>query len=109
MYRSYRADVMRKMEEAEQKALTLIGELGQSEVIKKITENGSVDTGLMRNSTTYEVQKERVTIGNTVFYAPYVELGTSRRGAKPFLKPAVYGASARFKRIIDEVFKEVFR
>lgn len=109
MYRSYRADVMRKMEEAEQKALTLIGELGQSEVIKKITENGSVDTGLMRNSTTYEVQKERVTIGNTVFYAPYVELGTSKRSGKPFLKPAVYGATDRFKRIIDEVFKEVFR
>ena len=109
MYKSYKRDVMKALEQAEQKALTLIGELGQSEVIKKITDNGSVDTGLMRNSTTYEVQKGRVTIGNTVFYAPYVELGTSRRKGKPFLKPAVYGATARFKKITDEVFKEVLR
>ena len=109
MYKSYKKDVLKALAEAEEKALTLIGELGQSEVVKKITENGSVDTGLMRNSTTYEVQKDRVTIGNTVHYAPYVELGTSKQRAKPFLKPAVYGATARFKKIADAVFKEVLK
>jgi len=109
MYKSYKKDVMQALEKAEQKALTLIGELGQSETIKKITDNGSVDTGLMRNSTTYEVQSEHVTIGNTVNYAPFVELGTSRQRAKPFLKPAVYNAIPRFKKIADEVYKELMR
>jgi HK97 gp10 family phage protein len=109
MYKSYKKDVLKALEQAEQQALTLIGEHGQSEVIKKITSNKSVKTSLMRNSTLYEVQKDRVTIGNSVFYAPYVELGTSRQRAKPFLKPAIYGATARFKNITEAVFKEVFR
>ena len=75
-----------------------------------ITNNGSVDTGLLRNSIAHVVPKSknddlRVYVGTNVYYAPYVEMGhrqnvgqfVAKLGkrlvapfvkAKPFLRPA---------------------
>ena len=63
-----------------------------------------VDTGNLRNSITNEVvQSEKaVYIGTNVEYAAYVELGTTRTKAKPYLKPAAAEHSAVYKRIIEE-------
>lgn len=51
-----------------------------------------VDTGRLQGSLTYQVQKDgnevEGLVGTNVEYAPYVEAGTSRQTAKPFLKPA---------------------
>jgi HK97 gp10 family phage protein len=53
-----------------------------------------VDTGRLRSSITSAVEKEGDTIvgvvGTNVEYASYVEFGTSRLEAHPFLIPAVY-------------------
>lgn len=52
-----------------------------------------VDTGALRNSitsdTTETAQTLRVEIGPTVNYGAYVERGTSRNRAQPYLRPAV--------------------
>ena len=49
-----------------------------------------VDTGALRNSIMLdEVAPERAILGPHVEYAEYVEFGTSRRGARPYLRPAV--------------------
>ena len=63
-----------------------------------------VDTGNLRNSITNEVQssEKAVYIGTNVEYAAYVELGTTRTKAKPYLKPAAAEHSAVYKRIIEE-------
>lgn len=75
-----------------------------------ITNNGSVDTGLLRNSIAHVVPKSknddlRVYVGTNVYYAPYVEMGhrqnvgqfVAKLGkrlvapfvkAKPYLRPA---------------------
>jgi len=37
-----------------------------------------------------------VDVGSNVLYAPYVEMGTSRMEARPFLRPALEGARATF-------------
>lgn len=51
-----------------------------------------VDTGRLRNSITHQVMSQggtdSVMIGTNVEYAPYVELGTSRQKAQPYLVPA---------------------
>ena len=45
----------------------------------------AVDTGTMLNSTTADrLNNTTYLIGPTVFYAPYVALGTSRMAARPF-------------------------
>lgn len=49
----------------------------------------AVDTGAMRESAKYEVAGPKLTIGVFVFYAAFVELGTSRQRAQPALIPCV--------------------
>lgn len=53
--------------------------------------NCPVDTGRLRNSITHQRndEKEYVQIGSNVEYAPYVEYGTSRMHAQPYLEPAI--------------------
>lgn len=50
-----------------------------------------VDTGNLRNSITFSasVEEKVVYLGTNVEYAPYVEMGTSRSKAQPFIKPAI--------------------
>lgn len=49
-----------------------------------------VDTGTLRNSINYQLMDERtVIIGTNVEYAPYVEYGTVKMSAQPFLHPAL--------------------
>ena len=61
-----------------------------------------VDTGRLRNSITnaVETNEKAVYIGTNVEYAPYVELGTSRQKAQPFLKPAATQHTAEYERIL---------
>lgn len=52
-----------------------------------------VDTGRLRSSITHSLEQDSAglvgVVGTDVEYAPYVELGTSRAGAQPFLRPAL--------------------
>ncbi len=52
-----------------------------------------VDTGRLHSSITNEIGQDGqglvATIGTNVEYAPYIELGTSRMAAQPFLLPAL--------------------
>lgn len=52
-----------------------------------------VDTGRLRASITHALDRDSRglvgVVGTDVNYAPYVELGTSRSGAQPFLRPAL--------------------
>lgn len=91
----------------------------------------AVDTGLLRNSITYAVDgrgpatgaysdnsgeqhgsysgsapaesgnNRSVYIGTNVEYAPYVEMGTSRAPAQPFIQPAVESHGNEYKQILQ--------
>ena len=50
--------------------------------------------------------KVTVYIGSNVEYAPYVEIGTTRMRARPFLKPAVDNHQDEYKRIIQEILSK---
>ena len=79
-------------------ALEEIGLLAESYAAKRCP----VDTGNLRGSITHEVDAagNAVYIGTNVEYAPYVELGTSRQGAQPFLRPAASGHAAQYRRVL---------
>lgn len=66
-----------------------------------------VDTGRLRNSITHAVEsgEQAVYIGTNVEYGKYVELGTSRTKAQPFLGPAATEHSADYKALATEALK----
>lgn len=65
-----------------------------------------VDTGRLRNSITHEVvpSEKAVYIGTNVEYAPYVELGTSRQKAHPYLRPAAHNHGQEYRAILRSSF-----
>lgn len=88
---------------ARAKALELIGGKAES-YAKKLC---PVDTGRLRNSITHQQYDEHTeVVGTNVEYAPYVELGTHRQAAKPYLRPAAENHTAEYKRIIEVVMSE---
>lgn len=64
-----------------------------------------VDTGRLRNSITHTVQGDSAYIGTNVEYAPYVEMGTSRMKAQPYLKPAVQNHMNEYKSLANKALK----
>lgn len=60
-----------------------------------------VDTGRLRASITRSTENGGLTgkIGTNVEYAPYIEFGTSRSAAQPFLRPAIDDNKDAFDRI----------
>lgn len=81
-------------------ALEEIGLLAENYADKKCP----VDTGNLRASITHVVDTgdNAVYIGTNVKYAPYVELGTSRQKAQPFLRPAASEHGAQYRQVLKK-------
>lgn len=96
-YTSYKNEVLADINKAKARALEICG--GTAERYAK--ELCPVDTGLLRNSIAHE-QRDANTeaVGTNVDYAPYVELGTYKMRAQPYLRPAVENHRAEYERII---------
>lgn len=63
-------------------------------------------TGRLRNSIENYVEGDTAYIGTRVKYGKYVEEGTSRREAKPFLRPAAENNMETWVKIVkDELEK----
>lgn len=67
-----------------------------------------VDTGNLRNSITHAVDSagDAVYVGTDVEYAPYVEMGTSRTAAQPFLRPAATEHGSTYRSILKRNLEE---
>lgn len=65
-----------------------------------------VDTGRLRNSITHAQMDENTeVIGSNVEYAVFVELGTSKMKARPFLRPAAENHGPEYKFIYEQFMK----
>lgn len=66
-----------------------------------------VDTGRLRNSITHEVdmKEQCAIIGSNVEYAAYVELGTSRQKAQPYLRPAAENHGFEYQTLARNALK----
>ena len=67
-----------------------------------------VDTGRLMNSITHETDTDEMVeiVGTNVEYAPYVEYGTSKTKAKPFLKNTIQDNMSQYMAIVEDSMKE---
>ena len=62
-----------------------------------------VQTGTLKRSITHEFRgKHTVAVGSNVEYAPYVELGTSKMTAKPYLRPALEANRKEIRKLLKQ-------
>lgn len=70
-----------------------------------------VDTGALRNSVTSELQRNggtlRGEVGPTVNYGAYVELGTSRMRAQPYLRPATDAVIPGYEAALGQITGDI--
>lgn len=92
------AEVLALKDAAVSAALTVIGMQAEANAKIEITKNvydtpesksGYIRTGRLRNSIANDHDDTAVYVGTNVEYAPYVELGTYKMPARPFLRPAI--------------------
>ena len=94
--------VLNTKNQAVKKALEMIGLQCEGSAKMKCP----VDTGRLRNSITHTQENaDTELIGSPVEYAPYVEYGTQRQRAQPYLKPAVVNHTDEYKRIAESCLK----
>ena len=111
-------EVLEATDEQIEKALTECG----IKIQEYATKNAPVDTGRLRASITYatsasqgsgdstprgKAEEHTLYAGTNVEYAPYVEMGTSRMRAQPYLEPAFVNQFDIFKQIFDDNFKKL--
>lgn len=82
-------------------------ELSKSKVHADGTSRPNVITGRLRNSISHTLgsnvgSETAVYIGTNVSYAPFLELGTRKMQAYPFLKPAATEHTDEYRNILKE-------
>ena len=80
---------------------------GEATAIATYTDNPGKQHGEYSGSTPGESGDTRraVYLGTNVEYAPYVEMGTSRTTAQPFIQPAIEGHAAQYKKVMESYLK----
>lgn len=68
-----------------------------------------VDTGRLRNSIATEIERDGLTgvVGTNVEYAPFVEWGTSKMPAQPYLLPAHEEEVPHFLRRLRDALAKI--
>ena len=89
-------DVIDKINRETLKRLTVAAELVETSA--KI--NAPVDTGRLRASINYSVEKDVAKVGTNVEYARAIEYGSSKKAPEGFLRPAVDENIRRIKNIM---------
>ena len=101
VFESHIGEIMDALPEQIEQALTAIGMTAETHA----KELCPVDTGRLRNSITHDVEGQTAIIGTNVEYAAYVELGTSRMGARPYLAPAAQNYTSEYKAIAEAALR----
>ncbi len=65
---------------------------------------GRIAGGNLRSSLNFSVEGDEATIGTPVEYAPYVEYGTSRMAAQPYLRPALDENIGKLVKLASDIF-----
>lgn len=75
------------------------------EWVMRIKKEKLIDTGRFMNSVTYKSDDKQTIVGNPTSYSSFLENGTSKRRARPTLKPAVMENRKKLKDIAEKELK----
>lgn len=93
--------------EAQERAAQRVGEWA-AEQARSLA---PVDTGELRDSITFTIRRTATTFAVVVLagadHALYVELGTSRMSAQPYLRPVLDRISAQYRTFLQEEVRKV--
>ncbi len=89
---------------ATQEVLNTGAVLVHGEAVNRITQQRAVDTGNLRSSLNFSVSEDEAEVGTPVEYAPYVEYGTSRMAARPYLRPALDENIGKLVKLASDIF-----
>ena len=106
-YKSNRKNVDTELARLFYLTLTGAGEI----VSGKAKQLSPKDTGRLINSIDYQVNPadREVIIGSPLEYAPYQELGTSKIGAQPYLKPGMLKSASSINALAKKIFGGGFK
>ncbi len=76
-----------------------------SELQKKAMRNARVDTGTLKRSIGLGITDTTAVVEATAEYAPYVEFGTRRMEAQPYLGPAFNEQKEKFKSDMSKLVR----
>lgn len=62
-------------------------------------------TGNLRNSISHTTDDSKAYVGSNVYYAPYVEMGTSKMPPRPFIRPAVENHASEYQALAESILK----
>lgn len=111
IFHSHVKQALADLQEKKNRALEIIGGKAESYAKKKAPVGTPESTGIpgyhggtLRNSITHQQLDESTEIiGSNVDYAPFVELGTYKMAARPFLRPAATEHGEEYKAIISRI------
>ena len=95
------------------KILEALGQEAEGNAVTEITKlvydtpesPNYIRTGDLRDSIDHDKDNDAAYIGTNIEYAPYVDLGTSKKAARPFIRNAIANYSDDYKKIIEEGLK----
>ena len=111
---SHLDEVLGAEEQAKRRALEIIG-MNAEKYAKALCPVGTPEStgkpgyigGTLRNSISHQVvDSEEVHVGTNVEYAPFVELGTSKMAAKPYLGPSITDHIGEYESIVESELKK---
>lgn len=101
-YKSYKNEVLKAFEKAKKDICNDIGNF----VVAEAQTRATVDTGNMRRSISYESMDDfngiNVGVTGDAPYAIFVEKGSSRQEAQPFLEPSVMSNIDKIEEIVKQ-------
>lgn len=127
------SEVLKQLDAKMKMAGEIIGGMAESYAKQYLTDSGAVDTGRLRNSVAHGMtggqmsitdyadnsgnvvgsydsaipadpnNKYVVVVGTNVEYAPYIELGTKKTMARPYLRPAIENHKDEYMAVLKDI------
>lgn len=85
-----------------EKALQTLSE----ETVKDAQQRAPVRTGFLRDNISGQVTGPNLVVTSAAPYSIFVEAGTRRMAARPFLTPAVEQAKVKLPELLQEAFRQ---
>lgn len=97
---SHKGKVLDAEESAVRRAMEMIALQMEGYAKEELTRQKAVDTGRLRNSVSHVAEDRDAIVGTNVEYGPYIEFGTYKMAARPYLRPAIQKHHDEYRQMI---------